>query len=217
MTAQTVVIFGNQTYTYEGLFTLSGPELTKLHNEAAHKVGVEPTKRFSDKLSAAKRTWAVLLKVAAGTEATVATAPSELVKAATVEKVVVPEAERDVLVVKPKALKAEKPAKAPKAPKEKKEAAPRKPRGKRFVFPKGDELKKVREGTFRATLVKMLSREQGATFGQCLGATWGQKAGMDAETAEKTCYEAMRLLHYYCGYGMRHLDQSENPHIQIYF
>lgn len=209
MTAHQTVTLGDQKYTYESLYTLGGSELVKVHNAAAPKVGVEPTKRFSDKVAAVKRTWAVLQKIAEG--ATIASAPSEVKKA-----------EAAVEAVTKVLDKVEVPAKPVKAAKVAKEKVARKPRGKRFVFPKGDELKPVREGTMRATLVKLLTRERegaltGATFEQCLAATWGQKAGMKPEIAEKTCYEAMRLLHYYCGYGMKHLDDTANPHIAIYF
>jgi hypothetical protein len=207
MTSVQTATFGGQTYTYDSLFVLSGPEMCRLYNEAAPKAGMEKTKRFGDKVSGAKRTWAALTALTAdepsAQEAIIATAPSELAKA---DNAKLQQAANDsgaFKVVKP--------------PKVKKEAAPRKPRGKRFVFPKGSELKPVREGTFRHTLVKLLTREHGATFEQCQAATWGTKADMEPEIQEKTTYEAMRLLHYYCGYGMRHLDDKASPHIQIYF
>lgn len=183
---QTVVISG-QTFTYEGLFTMSGPELVKAHNLAAEKAGTEPTKRFSDKVSAVKRTWAVLQKVAE-------VAP-ETVKEAK------PEPEPEAPKVKAKA--------EPKAPKEKKVG---KPRGKRFVFPQLsglDEPKPVREGTHRHTLVQLMSRREGATFEELLEATWAKEKAMDPAIQSKTCYEAIRLIHYYTGYGMRQTESGE--------
>lgn len=111
--------------------------------------------------------------------------------------------------------RSEEAKKAPAAPKAKKEkAAPkaRKPRGMRFVFPAFDEIKTVREGTNRHKLIQMLSSENGATFEECLAATWGQKKDMDEETQRKTCYEAIRLIHYYVGYGM---TQDEEGRIKL--
>src|SRR5687768_18289655 len=58
------VNIAGQTFTYEGLFNMSGPELVRAHNLAASQVGVTPTKRFSNKVQAVKRTWEVLSKVA---------------------------------------------------------------------------------------------------------------------------------------------------------
>lgn len=216
MTALTSVTFSGQTFTYESLFNLTGSELVKIHNQAAPKAGVEPTKRFGDKLAGVKRTWGLLAKLSEG--ATVASAPSEVAKKADEPKVT---KEMTEGLTTPPGGKG-KVAKAPKIAKEKKEAAPRKPRGMRFVFPQGDELKKVREGTMRAKLVQLLTRTRdgtlvGATFEQCLAQTWGTKEDMDVETQTKTCYEAMRLLHYYVGYGMKHLDDSDKPHIAIFF
>jgi hypothetical protein len=89
------------------------------------------------------------------------------------------------------------------APAPKDEKRTRKPRGMRFVFPAGDEIKAVRPGTFRAKLVELFSTKPGATFDEALAATWGSKKGMDPEVAKKTCYEGIRLLHYYVGYGMK--------------
>ena len=74
-----------------------------------------------------------------------------------------------------------------------------KPRGMRFVFPLGDEIKPVREGTNRAKLVELLSRPEGASFEECQKATGWSK---------KDCYEGIRLLHYYVGYGLRQDDEK---------
>ncbi len=195
------VVIAGQTFTYEGLFTMSGPELVRAHNLAASQVGLEPTKRFSDKVSAVKRTWAALSKVAFAQ----ATAPEA----------------KEPEVEKPKATPAPAPApekpKAAPAAKPKKEAAPKekkvgKPRGKRFVFPQLgglDEPKPVREGTHRYTLVQLMSRREGATFEELLAATWAKEKEMDPAIQSKTCYEAIRLIHYYTGYGMRQTESGE--------
>lgn len=88
----------------------------------------------------------------------------------------------------------EAPSAAPAAEKAPKE---RKARGFRFKFMKRDEIKKVKEGSKRAVLLDLLKREGGATFDECMAATgWNRK----------DCYEGIRLLHYYVGYG---LNQDE--------
>lgn len=79
----------------------------------------------------------------------------------------------------------------------------RKPRGMRFVFPVGDEIKPVRENTNRHKLLKLLQRKNGATFEECLKATWGDRTDMTDEIKVKATYEGIRLLHYYSGYGLR--------------
>lgn len=195
------ITLGGQTFTYDGLYSLSGPDLVKVHNLAAPKAGVEPTKRFSDKVSAVKRTWAVLTKVSDGggeePEAQRLRKDTEALKALA----------EDVKAVKAKAAPAPKAKKAAPAPKEKKAG---KPRGKRFVFPQAEELKtKVRSGTNRATLIELMSRREGATFEECLAATWGKNKDMAPEIQAKTCYEAIRLVHYYTGYGMRQTETGE--------
>lgn len=93
------------------------------------------------------------------------------------------------------------PEKAKKTPSPKKGG--RKKRGMRFVFPKTDEVKKTREGTNRAKLIELLSREKGASFEECMAATWGPRKDMSEEQKVTTTYEGIRLLHYYVGYGMR--------------
>lgn len=206
MTIETIHFAGEQ-YDQPTLGNYSTPELAKIFNKAAPKVGVPEVKRFSDKATALKRTWEVLRKVAQPVEATVATAPSELKKAA-----------------EPEAPKAEKPApKAPKAPKEPKPAKERQPRGMYFMFPHRaqEDQKTPKKGTMRAKLFQLLSREYGATFDQLLTATWGDAdmrntqgcAEMDEDTQRKTCYEATRLIHYFNGFGLYH---AENDHIFVF-
>ena len=80
-----------------------------------------------------------------------------------------------------------------------------KKRGMRFVFPASDEIKSVKSGTMRATLLKKLRHPKGATFEELVEATWGQKRGEKGWSEEKivkTTYEATRLIHYFTGYGM---------------
>lgn len=212
-TTPTTIEFKGTSYAYDQLYNLGGPELVKIHNQAAVVIGKTPTKRFSDKVSGVKAVWAVLQKAAVQPTAgpqlgdegehddalkgagLVATAPSEAAKTAA-GPVETPEP--------PKPGKPAKKAKAPKPPKEKKE---REPRGMYFMFPARavDEQKPVRAGTMRAELFRLLSRPLGASFEQLLEATWGTKKDMDEATQRKTCYEATRLIHYFNGFGM-HMD-----------
>jgi hypothetical protein len=90
-------------------------------------------------------------------------------------------------------VKAEPKVQASPKPKVEKKVIERKPRGMRFFFPVADEIKNVRPGTHRATLVELLSTKEGASFEECQAATGWDK---------KTCYEGIRLLHSYVGYGM---------------
>lgn len=200
MTASQTIVFAGEAYTYEQLYNLGGPALVKLHNEAGKRAGVEPTKRFADKTAAVKRTWAVLQKVEPALNpeeaGLVKTAPSELAK--------------PLAAPEPEAPKPDpKPAKAPK------QASERTPRGRYFHFPAApvDEQKKPKATTFRGKLFQLMSRQYGATFEQMLAATWGEKADMDDETKDKTCYEAIRLVNKFNGYGIFH---SSTDHLFVW-
>jgi hypothetical protein len=152
---------------------LSTSQLVALYNSG----GGTPVNRFSDKTTGIKR-----------------------LKARMKELDLVPNEDGTELITAKKAAPAPAPEKSEKA---KKEPAARKPRGMYFVFPFLDEIKPVRPGTNRAVLYDLLSRPEGATFEECVAATWGKKKDMPAEKQIKTTYEAVRLLHYYCGYSMR--------------
>lgn len=217
MSTQAVVYQGT-SYTYDGLFNLSGPEQAKLFNQIAPKVGVETTKRFADKVSGAKRVWAVLQQVepALNEGATIATAPSELDKiAGHVPGQSDEERTKRGTSTAPKPEKPVKVAKAPKAPKEPKVAKERAPRGKYFMFPARatEEQKPIKEKTMRGTLYRLMSRAYGATFEQLHAETWATKADMDEETALKTTYEAIRLVHYFNGFGIYH---AANDHLFVW-
>jgi hypothetical protein len=67
-------------------------------------------------------------------------------------------------------------------------------RTKRFNLPCRFEPRRVNSGTKRARIVELLSREEGATFEEC------QKAG---DWDYRQTYENIRLLHRYCGFGLR--------------
>lgn len=88
-----------------------------------------------------------------------------------------------------------KAAETTEAPAEKKT---RKSRGFRFKFCKRDTIKTVKEGSKRYALLQLLKREGGATFEECMAETgWNRK----------DCYEGIRLLHYYVGYGLN-MDET---------
>lgn len=188
-----MIKFGNKTYALTRtaaensadafLDQMTGPELVSLFRLVKSNLGEEVrTTRFSDTKAGIKRTWEALQQFDQAGDESLGTAPVEL-----------PEADKAQI----KQEAADRKAAAPKEPKA------RKPRGMRFVFPVGDEIKEVRPGTYRAKLVELFSAKSGATFDEALAATWGSKEGMDEEVAKKTCYEAIRLLHYYVGYGMK--------------
>ena len=81
------------------------------------------------------------------------------------------------------------------APAEKKA---RKTRGFRFKFCKRDTIKEVKQGSKRFALMQLLKQEGGATFEECMAETgWNRK----------DCYEGIRLLHYYVGYGLN-MDET---------
>ena len=74
----------------------------------------------------------------------------------------------------------------------------RKSRGFRFKFCKRDTIKEVKEGSKRYALLQLLKQEGGATFEECMAETgWNRK----------DCYEGIRLLHYYVGYGLN-MDET---------
>ena len=113
--------------------------------------------------------------------------------------------------VKPKVEKAGQPAVKKKVAKGKgvkvaaADAKERKVRGMRFVFPTEKEIKPVREGSKRHMALELLSRPEGATFEQVM-----KKTGWD----RKDCYEGVRLLHYYSGYGMSHNLETGVIHVK---
>lgn len=89
---------------------------------------------------------------------------------------------------------------APAAPEETApvEKKARKSRGFRFKFCKRDTIKEVKEGSKRFALLQLLKQEGGATFEECMAETgWNRK----------DCYEGIRLLHYYVGYGLN-MDET---------
>lgn len=165
---------------------MTGPQLVELYRLVCSNMGKETrVTRFSDAKTGIKRVWGVLEEYAAEEAADAGEQQAPAVE--------LTEADKQQVKLEAQDRKAAEP-KEPKA---------RKPRGMRFVFPVGDEIKEVRPGTNRAKLVELFTTGKGVTFDEALAATWGAKGDMDAEVAKKTCYEAIRLLHYYVGYGMK--------------
>ena len=76
---------------------------------------------------------------------------------------------------------------------------------KSFNMAPQTELKKFREGTKRAKVIELMTRDGGATFSELMLAT-----GWD----DKTAYEGVRLVNLYVGYGLK---TSEDGHITAWF
>jgi outer membrane biosynthesis protein TonB len=166
------------------LQTLSRKELTELYNKLAATLGEKPVARFSDSATALKRTKKLVERVNEKPAAKAEPKPEP--KAAT----------------KPEPKAATKPEpKAATKPEPKAATKPPRPRNMSFNFPCTPEQKLVRPGTNRAKLLELLAT--GATFDQCVAATWGKDQNMPENEQRKNTYEAIRLLHYYCGYGLR--------------
>lgn len=172
--------YGND-HTEESLTRMPMSALAYLHNTVVDKIdpqhGIRHVAKFSDKETGVKRTLKVLDLYAREQSARVA----ELKAIITNPEVVVTPKE-PVAPLEPQP----KPADAPKE---------RKIRVPRFVFPLGPEIKAHRPGTARDKAVQVLSRPEGATFEEVAAATGWDKF--------KKCYEGIRLLHFYLGYGMR--------------
>jgi len=62
-----------------------------------------------------------------------------------------------------------------------------------------DKVKGYRDGTKRAELIRLLGRKAGATIAECMKAT---------EWNYKTCYEGIKLLNTYVGYGLEENEKS---------
>lgn len=178
---------------------LSTPALVTLHNTLAEKtcgsdLVVAPVKRFSDRATATKRVAALLEKTGQEVVAVEAGVPT-IRRVGDLPPAVEGQGEvQDLATPLEGTNDTTEPAPAKKE---------RKRRGFRFVFPKKDEIKSCREGTKRAQVVELLSREEGATLEEIMAATgWSQK---DA-------YEGTRLIHFYLGYGMK---QDENGRVRL--
>lgn len=73
--------------------------------------------------------------------------------------------------------------------------------GMTFNYDPKEEQKSIRPGSNRAHLLEML--KQGATFEELMAATWGQRSDWTEEKQRKTTYEGVRLIHTFCGYGLK--------------
>lgn len=95
---------------------------------------------------------------------------------------------------KPGAAKPTAPAKA-KAD----TAEERKKRGYRFVFPQNADFYPPRDGSRRRILFDLLNREKGTTHAEVM-----EKVGL----TDRQAYEAIRLIHYVHGFGLRQDDNG---------
>ena len=162
-------------------FSLSG--LATYYNELAAHLSVKQIKKFADRKSAHRRI-----------QGLIATAMSQIevpeVEAPVVE--LPPLAEPKILLETKKEDDGKLTTKVtiPKAKSDK-------PKVARFNFnlESKSHHRKLREGTKRHQVFAMLSGTAGATFEECMEVTgWNRK----------DCYEGIRLLNTYCGFGMEH-------------
>lgn len=185
---KSIQIETTQVSKFEDLSAVSTAGLLAFYNAETGK----NTSKFASRAKGLMQVWALVEgKLAAPEEANPHAASNKLIGEflAREEAAAAPAPE-----VAPATALEEAPSAAPAAEKAPKE---RKARGFRFKFMKRDEIKKVKEGSKRAVLLDLLKREGGATFEECMAATgWNRK----------DCYEGIRLLHYYVGYG---LNQDE--------
>ena len=133
------------------LENLQPSELLSIHNLIASNIGSGSTKRFADKSSAIRRTWAKLQEYQAWVEADEGGEPKQ------------PETPAPT-------------PPAPPAPPEPKPTVERKKRGMRFVFPAESEQKPVRADSARGKALALLQRKDGATFEEVQQVTgWNEK------------------------------------------
>lgn len=114
-------------------------------------------------------------------------------------------ADRATALKRTGAILAELPKPAP-APLELTPPKARRSRG--FNFPVKSEIKKMRKGTLRAHIRDFLIESKGATFAQVVDcvAQYDKAQGLEPYGLETRPYEALRLLHLYCGYGLQERD-----------
>jgi hypothetical protein len=181
------------------------PELLAIYNEAAKALGSRTVNKFSDKITAVKRTQAIV-EEANKLEGFVA-----WMKARTAGTPVAPKAEARKSTPPPApAAKVAKAAKAPRvkaAKKERRMSFQFKPLSKQKA-PKGD-------GSLRTLCLAKLS--EGAKFDAVIKLVEKFDAGRgkgNAETIERRAYELVRIMHYQLGYGIKH-DETTGL-IQVY-
>lgn len=183
MSAVPTVLINSVQYDFASLEAMSGPGQVALYN----LVTGEDVKKFSDRKTGAKRLWAL-------------GKPFETKAAAPVEPAPKASPKSDSAPKKAPAKKAPKPARA-------EAAGDRKVRQMTFRLPpKGKTFLPHREGTNRAKLIQLLSRQNGATFEECREA---------CDWDKKTTYEGIRLLNALLGYGLFHKTQK-NGEIRIW-
>jgi len=179
------ITYKGTAYTKATLETKSTADLLELFNSIQNDIKGATTKRFSDRPSALKRVWMALQNATSEGDDT----PVEGGETGPLPPPTAPKVK----------------AKAEPKPKKEKQL---KGRGMRFVFPTEKVIKPVRANSKRGVILALLQREGGATFDECLAATWGKDKDMTPETQVKTCYEAIRLVHYFNGYGLKQDEQG---------
>lgn len=209
-----VIIEGTHIKSKADLDGVTNDGLLKFYNSATGK----STTKFASRAKGIEQVWLLIAdRVRSSLPAVAATkAPTEKPaqqKAPTIAQKLAAAKAAQTPATKP--APKQKPEKAPKAPKEPKvkaEKKARKPRGISFNFlaKAGEDgkadIKKIRPGTKRALIIDLLSRPNGATFDECRKET---------DWDVKTCYEGIRLLHFYVGYGIEQQGDRIKLHTRV--
>lgn len=195
--------------------SLTLPQMANHYNMVGALLGKEPVKRFSDKMNGALRLQRLFVEVRA--KAKDLKVPAPVVKAEAV-----PAAEPVTEALVTEALVTEAPvAQAPAVDPEiaataralvQEARTQRRRRQKVFMYPASTELKPIAEGSMRAKVRDLLVG--GATFSEveALVKTFYKEDGK--RISERT-YGFIRLLHTYCGYGLREEGEGENKRIFV--
>lgn len=179
---KTVQIANVAVASLEDLNAVSTADLLAFYNDATGK----STSKFASRVKGLTQAWALI-------EPMLNSMPDQPSEEAREKLTTAMEEANKVFEELPFKPQEEAPAPAPSAKKE------GKTRGFRFKFQKRDEIKSVKAGSKRAALLAALQAPGGATFEECMAVTgWNRK----------DCYEAIRLLHYYVGYGLNQDDQT---------
>lgn len=185
----TVIVFNGRSYTPEVLATMSLEDLNILHDKVRDATdGGGEGADFAYFQDAQAETWDLMMRV-------LGPARPEEGQVALLE-INEPQAHP------PKRGAAPEDDTPPHSPGPLTPAEPLK-RTKVFRFPVGDEIKKTKPGTLRASVVDAL--RAGATFEEVVLVVqvFDAKRNVAEKNIERRAYEVIRLVHFWCGYGLR--------------
>ena len=181
--------FNGQTYSEDILNLLSSSSLVELYNQIADSKGQTHVSKFSDKQTAVRRVWLALGKIAMHEADDFMNLPigENTMSPYTIEEFIDDIKKTDKVILDNLPDKREKPRKA---------------RGRHFVFPLGD-IKQTNEKTLRSKVRDRL--RGGATFEQVVEVVkqFDIDRGVAHKNVERRAYEAIRIVHYYLGYGLK--------------